>query len=255
MNARRIGADRDVRAAGCAALVAVCLSFGAPAPARAEVAAETDADGAYRRTIVLGNASDKNFRVWHVTRAADHTVPLNPSGDLNGDLWPVVLEVPHDDRRPWVVWSRFNGSDYDLAWSRWQENGGWTDVAWVTLAPAMPGNDLTPNLDHGPSDGRPYVVWTNDTGGAREVYLSIFLSTRWMQPYRVSDVGEDATYPTVRVLDDDTVEVTYETPAGPRTRTLRFLRPTTITDDANPFEYFQMGGSGADTMSENGDNG
>jgi hypothetical protein len=227
------------------------LTTGTMTPTRAEVAAELTDDGAYRRTVVLGNASEKNFKVWHVSRAAEHAVPLNPQGDLNGDLWPVILEVPQDDHRPWVVWSRFNGTDYDLAWSRWRADGGWTDISWVTLVPAMPGHDLTPNLDHSNRDGRPYVVWANESGAGSEVYLSMFLSTRWMQPYRVSDVGENAAYPKVDVLDDDTVEVTYETPAGPRTRTVRFVRPATITDDANPFEYFQMNGSGSDTMSEN----
>jgi len=221
-------------------LLSVALALVVLAPtASAEIAAETTPDGAYWRTVARGNASTKNLRIWGMARESADVHPLNPGGDVNGDLWPAILEVPQDGMRPFVVWSRFNGYDFDLAWSRWNDDTGWAEIRWVAGPVPAPGDDLDPVLAGDPVRGRPHAVWWRDVGGRGEVYLSLFLVHRWMQPYLVSDAGEDARFPSVELLDETTIRITYETPAGTRVRVVKFHPPTTITDDLNPLEYLK----------------
>jgi len=202
-------------------------------PARGEVSAETDLSGKYIRTMVSANASVKNLRIWTVGRTRPTYWPLNPAGDVTGDLWPYIAESPTQDRWPWVAWSRFNGRDYDLVWSRWTAQG-WTPVADVEAA--SPSADaLEASMAFDP-EGRPLLVWlTRGDDGRGHVDLSLFLNSRWMSPFRVSDWNEDALNPSIVVRSDGTIEVSYDTPRGRVTRTIKFARPSTITDDITPF--------------------
>jgi len=212
--------------------LALCTGAGAEA-VRAEVSAEVDALGNYLRVVVLSNASVKNPKIWSSHHERVQYVPLNPAGDLNGDLFPAIVENPLQGNRPWVVWSRFDGSDYSLAWSRW--SGAWEPVRWVGVTAA--GDDLDPALALDPL-GRPYVAWWRDEQGVGAVYLSAFLDTRWMEPFAVSDGGVDSRYPTLTV-EGDVVVVRYQTPDGPAQRVLAVLSgQDSINDDINPFERF-----------------
>jgi hypothetical protein len=207
---------------------------GFGAEARAEVSAETDFAGNYVRTTVLAVASAKNPRIWSVHRLRGPAHPLNPSGDQSGDLGPTIAENPRDDNHPWVVWSRGTGAGYDLAWSRWLPSG-WTDPDWVEeAAEASAGDDLDPRLALD-SQGRPYLVWWRDEGGTGHVYLSIFLVSRWMPAYPVSDEQVDSRRPGITLLDDGQIQVNYDTPAGRVIRLLVLSRPLSINDDIDPF--------------------
>ena len=232
------------------AAAAVSVAMLAPAT-YAEVSVETDDAGVYKRTVVRTNQSAKNFRVWGVSRNVGARLMLNPIGDDLGDLWPTIVENDLDGGRPHVVWSRFDGASFDLVWSRWSDGAGWSDPDWVAGA-AMPGDDLDADLEFDLRDGRPCLAWWSDDGGSGRVYLSVFLSSRWMSPYVVSVEGEDARYPTVDVLDDGTYRVTFETPGGTIVRFVRFHRPDTITDDLNPLEYLTMSDDGPGTITEQG---
>ena len=205
---------------------------GASSGPRAEVSAELNTTGNYVRTVVLSNSSTKKVRIWTVTRSRPSYVALNPDGDLNGDLWPRIEEDWRLDGLPWVAWSRFNGNDFDLAWVRFQ-NGAWSPIRWVEQV-TQPGDDLDPDLAFD-ANGRPHLVWWRHDSSGGCVYLSIFLSSRWMVPYAVSDVGVDSVNPTVTVLPDFRIQVEYDTPDGHVTRIIKFSRPTTITDDITPF--------------------
>ena len=139
-----------------AAVIAGCCTTAV----LAEVSAETDVFGNYVRTIVSSSTSTlsivKTQRIWTVSRVRPTFWPLNPTGDFTGDLWPYIAESPVQSRWPWVTWSKFNGSDYDLAWSRWTGRG-WTPVAMVE---AIPGTDDA--LDSAVAFdqvGRAYLVW------------------------------------------------------------------------------------------------
>jgi hypothetical protein len=234
----------------CAALLLATAGVWL-APARAEVSAEVSENTTYERLVVRGNASAKNLRVWAVTRTVEGMVPLNPGGDLNGDGWPAYVEPVDLGAAPIVVWSRFDGEEYDLAWSIWTDGAGWSDVRWLAPELDQRGPDLDPSMDHDPLDGRAHVVWRRETAGGSEIYLSLFLVNRWMAPYLVSDVGVDARYPDVDVRDDGSILVTYETDAGTVTRVVKFLRPSTITDDLNPLECLRTAPENADSMSQN----
>jgi hypothetical protein len=217
-----------------AAAVALLAAAGFGAAARAEVAAEVDLAGNYVRTTVLASASAKKPRIWSVQRSSGLARPLNPGGDQSGDLWPAIAENPQDSNHPWVVWSRGTGAGYDLAWSRWLP-GGWTDPDWVEeAANASAGDDLDPRLAVN-SEGRPYLVWWRDEGGEGRVYLSMFLFSRWMPAYPVSDPEVDSRRPRITLVDDGRIQVDYDTPAGRIIRLLVFSHPLSITDDLDPF--------------------
>ena len=211
----------------------------AVAPAGAEVAAELDGSGAYLRTVVLATSSAKNVRIWSKVTSRPNLHPLNLDGDLNGDLWPVVAEQPVGASRPWVVWSRFTGAGFDLAWSRFDAaSRAWIPISWVESAGTF-GDDLDPAVAFD-STGRPFVAWWRDEAGVGQIYLSLFLQSRWLVPFRVSDAGADSVAPTITMLSDTRVRIDYTTPEGTVTRTIEFHRPLTITDDATPFGRFSV---------------
>jgi hypothetical protein len=226
--------DIKGRVASALLVLALCGPAGS-ATARAEVSAEIDALGNYLRTVVLSNASVKNPKIWSSHHARALYVPLNPGGDLNGDLYPAIVEDPLQFNHPWVVWSRFDGSEYSLAWSRW--SGGWEPIQWIgTAGISTAGNDLDPALTLDPS-GRPYVAWWRDEQGVGRVYLSLFLDTRWMDPLVVSEVGVDSRYPSVAV-QGELIVVRYETPGGTVQQVLALSNRDSINDDITPFERF-----------------
>lgn len=212
----------------------LALAWGVDGPARAEVAAEVDVQGNYVRTVVFSNASVHRARVWGVPKEKKIGFRnLNPDGDQNGDLWPLIVDQTVGERKPWVLWSRFNGQDFDLAWATFQA-GSWREVAWLEAAPPAVGDDLDPDADFD-ADGRLHTVWWRNEGGIGQVYLSVFLVTRWMPAYRVSDPSMDSVYPSIALLPDGKIEVTFDTPGGRVVRVIAFARPSTITDDVTPF--------------------
>lgn len=210
----------------------ILLLVGCAFGARAEVSAELDSLEDYVRTVILANSSMKNLRIWSVVRARTDMVPLNPDGDARGDLWPVIGELPQS-RGAWVVWSAFNGEEYDLAWSRWLPEGRWRDPAWLAASDAV-GDDLDTDITVEP-DGRPYIAWWREENGIGRVFISFYLSTRWLAPYLVSDAGVDSRYPRLDLDEDGDIRVTYHTPDGRTTKVVVFRRPDTITDELNPF--------------------
>lgn len=218
-------------------VVAAIMLLAIAAPARAEVSAEVDAFGTYVRTLIVTTGSARRQKIWSPVRSRATRLILNPEGDSSGDLLPMIQESPLN-REPWVVWSRGNGSgDFDLAWSRFR-NGTWAPVANVLpldssladVEPVLVFNDI----------GRAHVAWWRSDGRAGRVYISLFLDTRWMMPLLVSDLGEDARHPTIGILPDRKIQVTYQTSAGRVTKIVTPNAGTTITDDINPFNSFSI---------------
>lgn len=220
-----------VKQASIAAAAALAATLLGPSPARAEVSVETDPTGNYLRTVVYAYTSPRQVRVWAVQRFRPLAFPLNRHGDLSRDSWPTVVENPAAGRWPWVFWSRFNGADYDLVFSRWLGTG-WSEISWVEPAPGV-GDDLDPSaaFDGG---GTPYLAWWRDERGRGSVYLTWFTAGRWAGALLLSDPSRDSRHPAVTVLPDGTVRVDYETPQGPATAFVSFRKPLTITDDLAP---------------------
>jgi hypothetical protein len=230
--------------------VALCsIVVGLAPQVAAEVRAIKNRDGAYEMTRVLTHdakssrsgvrtGTDMRGVVWsRMGRGAGpHT--LNPEGDRRGDLWPTIADNSVAPHHPWAVWSRVNGTGYDLAWSRWTD-AGWQPVDWVS-SDGTGADDLDAHLDFD-DEGRPCMVWWGKQGDQGTVYFSLFLQNRWMAPYRVSRTGVDARHPTVEAIDVKRFRVRYHTSAGTVEQSLLFDRPVTITDDINPLNRFFHG--------------
>jgi hypothetical protein len=157
---------------------------------------------------------------------------LNPNGDSNGDLWPTITEGPSAPHYPMVVWSKFNGANYDIAWSRWTDHG-WAPVEWL-MDGEMPGDDLDADLVIDAHGERPYLVWWSDTDSAGKVYFSVYLADNWIPPLLISNPEVDSRYPTVEVVAEGMLKVLYDTPNGTVTQFVALGSPDTITDDINP---------------------
>jgi hypothetical protein len=160
---------------------------------------------------------------------------LNATGDMNGDLWPSVKESPVPPYHPWVVWSRFNGEGFDLAWSSW-ERTKWGPIRWVTPESSA-ADDLDADLAFN-HRGRPFLVWWRDTPSGGQVMLSTYLLSRWTEPTQLNDAEVDARYPSILTYADGRIVVIYETTDGLVMQTLSFTEPDTITDDINPIGTF-----------------
>ena len=200
--------------------------------ARAEVSAQTDRVGNYLVTRVIPTGDTVSSGVWTPRQGILRQVfVLNPDGDLNGDLAPLVSENTTAPYLPLVVWSRFNGVDYDLAWARWEKQL-WSPIQWVEPA-TTEGSDLDPAIDFS-IDGRPHMVWWRDSDGGGSVYLSSMLEGEWSSPMLVSDPGIDSRFPMIEVDRRNRLNIKYVTPGGGVTRQILLSQDSTITDDINP---------------------
>lgn len=219
----------------CLVLLGLCLET------QAEVAVRTDRFGDYVATQVITKGSRGEPAIWGQNgRISRRHYVLNPDGDRNGDLWPLVAESNRSPHYPWVVWSRFNGEDYDMAWARWTGKR-WSPIGWVE-SEATTGNDLDPDVSFDVT-GRAYIVWSREENGSTRVYLSVYLVNRWMDGFLVSDPTQDSRYPTIVNHEGDALEVEYRTSQGTVRQFVAFSRPVTITDDINPLGYVRLLGA------------
>jgi len=228
------------------------LVLGFFAQATAEVSVQTDRRGRYLGTSVVTAGTADNPQPWGTatssgrSRSARSGATLNLSGDRIGDGWPVVVEQPTAPHFPWVIWSRSNGADYDVVFSRWT-TWGWMPIEWLPNRP-QPGDDFDPVLSFD-AKGRAVAAWWNESDGQGEVFVSIFLKYRWSSPVSVSAAGVDARYPALERDSKGRLTLSYETPAGVTVHPLRFDVPVTITDDINPNVW--TGGDGAVSLAGN----
>jgi hypothetical protein len=211
----------------CLLVMSFCLE------ARAEVSVRLARNGKYLKTQIVPVGPNTEHRAWGLRgRGFRNGLALNPRGDVNGDLWPAVGEPAAAPHHPYVVWSRFNGANFDMAWSRWTGDG-WQDIDYIASKP-MPGDDLDADIAFD-SNGRPYVVWWADMeeGGGR-VYFSLFLVNRWLPPILISDPAVDSRFPTLEVSTARELAVSFETPEGSMTHYVTLGSPNTIVDDSDP---------------------
>ena len=205
-----------IRRSLTAATVVLLLALGAAPAARCEVAAETDAFGRYVRTSVYTQSALRQVKIWRIVRRNMPGVhPLNPTGDRFGDQYPAVAENLRDHRYPVAVWSRYNGLDFDLVWSRFTGTA-WTPVQWVGTG-FEAGDDVQPFISFDVT-GRPYVAWWRDEEGVGTVYVSFFLVTRWSAPIQVSDTGTDSRAPRMVPMAGSNMRVDFRTPSGLESR-------------------------------------
>lgn len=217
--------------------------FGASC-AWAEVAVRLSRHGEYVTTLIVPMGDEENPQVWtpRSQRLIRRGQALNPYGDDFGDGWPVVAEEPTAERFPWVVWSRLDGGELDLAYSRWDERG-WSPVNWVSIH-APGGDDVDPQIGFD-GEARPYLTWWTFENGKGKVYVSVFLENDWMAPFLVSDTQVDSRYPMIEITRSssgvNTARIAYNTPDGSVRQDVVFSLPVTITDDINPMGIVHAG--------------
>lgn len=205
----------------------------------AEVVVRTTRGGEYLSTTVIPGGPSWNPGVWGVrsrTSLRRGISVLNPDGDRRGDLAPEVVEAPTLPHHPWAVWSRFNGTDYDLVWSTWDRS--WQEVSpLISAEVTQAGDDLDPSLTFNKL-GRPLVAWWSQDveTGRGEVYFSMFLENQWMQPIRVSADELGGRQPQLYINRHGQIEIQYLSNDGTAELTQQILlfNPGTITDDIDP---------------------
>lgn len=190
--------------------------------------------GSARGQIRTLEARDGHFRETRLFHGGD----ASAASTVGSSSASVSLGKNHTgapDRALWIVWSRHNDTDFDLAWSRWSGEG-WEPIAWLSPTSDQAGDDLDSNLDFG-SDGRPYVAWWRNENGVGGVYFSLFLETHWLAPLRLSVAGVDARHPVISVDADDVITVTYDTGSGTVEQTVTLSSTVGITDDIDPMSH------------------
>lgn len=209
----------------CMLLTAVAVETGA------EVRVRTRADGAYDSISVVPGGPPWKQGIWGGRSRIGlrrGSAVLNPLGDRLGDLIPTVAESSQSPHHPWAVWSRFNGTDYDLVYASWT-------YAWSRITPVaregMRGDDLDPSLAF-TREGNPMVAWWNrDTEqGTGTVYFSLFAGDGWVDPIRISS----GRHPQI-MIEHGALIIRYQADDGTEMMyTLDRVDPATITDDIDP---------------------
>ena len=207
-----------------------------------------NAHRALGKSRIVGQGLDQGPAIWtDPGRTNSQANVLNPDGDINGDLYPTVVNNPLDPRDIWVVWSKFTGTNHDLAWSSW-EAAAWREIEWVDYKPRV-GNDFDPVLKFSVQQ-RPFLVWWTEFDGQGEVYVSLFLETHWLAPFRVSPPNVDSRRPQIRRIFPQSIEVEFETPDGILVQVVGRVRPHTITDDINPQMHWSLRGDPVNIASQ-----
>ena len=217
------------------------LLLGTGLAVHAEVSVRTDRQGKYSSTQILTRGHRGEPVLWGVNqRSSRNFHVLNPRGDARGDLWPEISEPDIAPHHPWVVWSRFNGEDYDLVWSRWSVEG-WRPTRVVDLE-SREGNDLDPDMTFN-ANGRPFLVWCREENGVATIQFSAFLVNAWMPGFQISDSDVDSRYPVIVERFGDGIQVEFDTPNGKVNKWVLFNQPVTITDDINPRNHVRVKGT------------
>ncbi|NIM01270.1 MAG: hypothetical protein GTN89_10605 [Acidobacteria bacterium] len=224
---------------------AVSLFVGLAVQTEAEVRVRTQANGEYEATVIVPGGPPWKLGIWgtrlRVSSRGGDPALLNPHGDSFGDLRPTVAEQSLAPHHPWVVWSRFNGVDYDLVYSSWH-------YAWAKTSPVtrvrQAGDDLDPSIGFS-AYGQPILAWWNRDieDGSGAVYYSVFTGRGWSEPARISR-SFGGRHPVVDV-QGETIMIHYDTDDGSNRLTfiVPFFDPATITDDIDPQTFLSVGGA------------
>ena len=183
-----------------------------PSVARAEVSAQLDARGNFKRLVYVTGGGGRNRVVWAQMRPRlpQHAV-LNPLGDNLGDLRPVIRMSPVTGY-PWVVWPKNFGNLKQLVFSTWDANAKrWTEPRPIAPGTPLVWDDLGPALAFD-GFGTPYLVWWRAEQTAK-IYFSTLVSGVWTPALLISDERVDSRAPAI-TLKGTTAVITFRTPSG-----------------------------------------
>ncbi len=148
--------------ARCLAVAALAATVG-QLHVRAEVSANPTSTGVSVMILGIIEGPDPSPQVlWEPVRAVDPELYLNPDGAARGDGRPAVGMDPLTGW-PHVVWAWNNGTDHDIAYSRWTADG-WGETEFLTSGTS---NEIDPRVYV--DQEAVYVVWWED--GSNKVWL------------------------------------------------------------------------------------
>ncbi len=175
----------------------------------AEVSVILDGDGHYVKLLTIVKAKKHQKLYWEpIRKGIPDYLMLNVAGDLNGDGQPRWAEHPFENT-PWVVWPYFDGNDYEIACSRWTDNG-WEEPS-IIVTTENNIDDTEPIISFEGS-GIPFVAFTRKAKTS-QIYITGLINGRWIRPVLVSDPSIDCTTPSF-IFQRDIALVVFLTPDG-----------------------------------------
>jgi lysophospholipase L1-like esterase len=109
----------------------------------------------------------------------------------------ILLDAALDQAgRPWVVWSRYDGEDYEVYSSRW-EGSGWSGEETLT---DDAGSDAWPGVVF-LRGSLPVVVWANVHGRVSSLRARVFAAGAWGPTLELLAAEEEIAEPRVSARD------------------------------------------------------
>ena len=182
-------------------------------PAMAEVSIGGDSASLGFLFASGGDDPDPWPHRWDIIRThVDPGLILNAYGDANGDGAPAFGMNPVTGA-PEVVWSWWDGNDHEIALSRWQETGGWSEWEILTdndvddLDPSISIDELGTRRVSWWRAGAPDQVWFTEQSAGTD---------GWSGEERVTVVVEAGLRPSV-IEESGVVRVAYQRQAASAT--------------------------------------
>lgn len=97
-----------------------------------------------------------------------------------------------------LVWSQFNGRNYQILYSRF-ENNRWSDDIQITNTSS---SDILPCIGKGP-DGTTYIVWSVLNGAKSKLYYSRFDGSAWSEPTSIETAFTANMAPSIFIASDN----------------------------------------------------
>jgi len=123
----------------------------------------------------------------------------SPVGRLGGDASSprILLDAALDQaKQPWVVWSGYDGNDYEVCGSRW-ERAGWSEEEMLT---EDAGSDAWPGIVF-LRGSFPIVVWANVHGRSSSLRARVFAAGAWGPTREIIASEDEIAEPCVSVRD------------------------------------------------------
>lgn len=189
----------------------------------AEVSTVKDSNNNYTSHIFMGREYPHN-EIWVKYGNDPNKIPLNENGDLNGDGKPALAVNPLTGY-PEVAWSKFDGIDYEIAYSHF-DGSTWSTPELITDNDI---NEFDPFIAFS-GDGTVKITWWTDEPIQQVYYKLRKYSGDWSITIRVSDFLQKSQYPSIATLNNLSY-VVYENPASPNVKNIVMGG---IIDDPDP---------------------
>ncbi len=189
----------------------------------AEISTVKDSDNNYSSHIFMYRDYPYN-EIWKRFSNNPNRVPLNENGDSNCDGKPSFTINPITGF-PEVVWSKFDGNDYEIAYSyfdglEWSNHEIITDNNFNDFNPCIAFNN----------NGTLKITWWNDEP-VQQVYYKIRKNSEdWSLKLRVSDHLEISRFPSIVALNNLSY-ISYETLTNQNNKD---IYSANIDDDPDP---------------------